>query len=390
MRAALISIVGQPRRTEGQGHLELAGKTIARRQLDFVLAAGCGQVFVLGDGASAEAIALRHVAEGAGARFQAIGTGHGLLGAVGATDDLLAIAPGLLPESSEQLAQLQRGPVILVMPAEPAVAAGLERIDVDRAWAGALVVRGRLVERLAELPPESEPAAALLRIALQARVPEHRVPEQLLADGGWSVVPDGDETPLGREWIDRHFPRAASWSPSALLAERGLRPLAGRLLATPRSSVAMVAGTVALLAGGIVAAALGWPAPAFGLVALAAVAGDASGQFAELRRAPLMQGADRGRWPLPLVTDLALAACAALAIAGAPLHRLFPPLVLLGLLHVRAAGRGPSPADLSRDRAVIGLILAAASAFGLAETAIMLVALVLLATNVAQSAASRG
>jgi hypothetical protein len=162
VRAALISIAGTP--------ISLAGKSLGRRQLDFALAAGCERVIVLGDGASAEAIALRHAAEARGARFHGVGDTHGLLGAVPAGDELLVLAPTLLPEDLAALEALARGTGVLVVPAAPGVAAGFERIDLERAWAGALVLPGRLVERLSDLAPDSEATAALLRIALQARV----------------------------------------------------------------------------------------------------------------------------------------------------------------------------------------------------------------------------
>ena len=163
MRAALISMTGQPSGA-------LAGKTLARRQLDFALAAGCESVIALGDGASAQAIALRHATEAAGARFQAIRDSHGVLGVVRAADELLALAPGLLPEAGGALAALDKGAALLVLPAGPGVAAGFERIDLERAWAGAVVVSGAQVERLSALPADSAPASALMRIALQARV----------------------------------------------------------------------------------------------------------------------------------------------------------------------------------------------------------------------------
>lgn len=391
MRAALISIAGQPCRAGGQGYVALAGKTVARRQLDFALAAGCDQIFVLGDGASAEAIALRHAAEAAGARFQAISTGHGLLGAVGATDELLVLAPGLLPESVAALEELQHGNAVLVMAAGPAVAAGFERIDLERAWAGALVVRGRLVERLAELLPESEPASALLRIALQARLSERRLPEQDLADGSWSIVGDGeDSTQREREWIERHVPEVAPYAPTVRLADFALRRAAVRLLSQVRAGLALAGGSAALLAGAVASAVLGWPVVAFALVALAAVVTEFGMRFARLRDAPLRQREARGSWLPPLAVDLALTACGILAIGGTLAHRLFPPLVLLGLLHAKSSGQGAHLLDLPRDRALLALILAVGAALGFTEQAIMLAALVLLAANVAQSAASRG
>ena len=174
MRAALISIEGQPHDAESGAVVALAGKSLARRQLDFALAAGAEQVIVLGGPAAPEAVELRHAAESAGAKILSIADGYGLLGAVRAADHLLVLAPGVLPEAPIALEMLGKGSSLLVLPAAQGVAAGFERIDLERAWAGAMVVQGGLVERLAELPRDIDPAPSLLRIALQAKVAERR------------------------------------------------------------------------------------------------------------------------------------------------------------------------------------------------------------------------
>src|SRR5690606_37403223 len=144
-----------------------------------------------------------------GARFQAIRDGHGLLGAVSAADELLVMAPGLVAEDAGALETLAGAKGVLVLPAGPGVAAGFERIDLERAWAGALVLPGALVERLADLPADSEPAAALLRVALQAQVPERRMAETPLALGSWLMVGAKDDAARReREWLRRHMPAA--------------------------------------------------------------------------------------------------------------------------------------------------------------------------------------
>ena len=383
MRAALISISGSP--------VTLAGKTFARRQLDFVLAAGCESVIALGDGGSAEAIALRHAAEAAGARFQAIRDSHGLLGAVRAEDELLALAPGLLPEAPAALEVLGKGKVVLVLPAGSGTAAGFERIDLERAWAGALVVGGAHVERLSDLPADIEPASALVRIALQGHVKERRLPDDLIADGSWTVLREGAVTPaLERDWLKRHLAVAMPWTPTRWLATEALRPLASRLLAAGRSVEALAVGALVILGSAILAAWLGVAALGFALVPVGAVLAQATAVLGGLRLAPF--GRSRGKdlaASLPWLTDAALIACAVLVIEGNWLHRLFPPLVLLGALH---ASRGPGPRwlELAGDRSLIAAVFAIAAAFGLAEPAIMLVALALIALNLAQSRASRG
>ena len=393
MRAALISMAGQPRDAAGTAPLALAGKTLARRQLDFALAAGCESVIVLGDGGSAEAIALRHAAEAAGARFQAIRDGHGLLGAVRADDELLALAPGVLPEAPAAIDALAKGRTVLVLPAGPGVAAGFERIDLERAWAGALVVGGGQVERLSDLRADIEPASALVRIALQARVAEKRLPEETLADGSWAMLGDGAAPAASeRAWLKRHSPTVAPWAPSKWLASEALRSLAKRCLAAGRSTEALVAGALVMLAGSVLAAWYGLAALGFALVPLGAVLVQAALGLSRLRRAPF--GPATGRMGVPIVlpwlVDAALLACAVLAVEGSWLHRLFPPLALLGALHAIRPRGGTGWAALAGDRGLIAALVAVAAGFGLVEPAIMLLSLLLIALNVAQTRAKRG
>jgi hypothetical protein len=393
VRAALISLTGQPRSADGSAPLALAGKTLARRQLDFALALGCESVIALGDGAAPEAIALRHAAEAAGARFQAIRDSHGLLGAVRADDELLALAPGLLPEAADALELLSKGKVVLVLPAAAGTAAGFERIDLDRAWAGALMVGGAHVERLSDLPADIEPASALVRIALQAHLKERRLPDNLIADGSWTILRDGTGVPaIERGWLDRHLAAATPWEPTRWLADRALRPLAVRLLAVSRSADAMVAGAVTMLAASVFVAWYGLAAASFALVPLGAVLAQAALALNRLRIAPF-GGAQRGRGvlaALPWLVDAAILGCSFLAIEGMALHRLFPPLVLLGVLHIPRRADPAGWTALPGDRGLLAALFALAAGFGLAEAAIMLVALALIALNIAQSRAKSG
>jgi hypothetical protein len=386
-------MTGQPRSADGSAPLVLAGKTLARRQLDFALAAGCGCVIALGDGGSPEAIALRHAAEAAGARFQAIRDSHGLLGAVHAEDELLALAPGLLPEAAAALELLSKGKVVLVLPAGAGTAAGFERIDLERAWAGALVVGGAHVERLSDLPADIEPASALVRIALQAHLKERRLPDNLIADGSWTILRSGAGTPaIEQGWLNRHLAAATPSEPTRWLADRALRPFAVRLLAMGRSAEATVAGAVTVLAASVFAAWYGLAAVSFALVPPGAVLAQAALALAGLRLAPFGRArAGSGLLAaLPWLVDAAILGCSFFAIDGSWLHRLFPPLVLLGVL------RMPRPADpagwtaLPGDRGLLAVLFAVAAGFGLAEPAIMLLSLALIALNIAQSRAKSG
>ena len=388
MRAALISMAGQPRDGEGKASLALAGKTLARRQLDFALAAGCERVIALGDGGSAEAIALRHAAEDAGAGFQAIRDSHGLLGAVRAADELLVLAPGLLPEAGEALEALGapgHGGAMLVLPAGAGVMAGFERIDLERAWAGAALLPGALVERLSELPVDIEPASALMRAALQARVPERRLPQTLMAEGLWSMPGNGaDPISDERAWLRRHSRPVRSF-PGQF--GRLPVPLALKLLAAPRSAALLAGAGSAVLAGAVAAAWFGVATLGFALIPLAVLLMDYALEIARLREAPFGRRARRLAAVLPWLVDLAIVACAVLAIEGSWVHRLFPPLALLGALHLSAP---PGLAVVVRNRALLGAMFAISAVFGAAEPAIMVAALALIALNAAQAAARRG
>jgi hypothetical protein len=387
---ALISIAGQPREAGRDVPFAVAGKTLAHRQLDFVLAAGSERVIALGDGASAEAIALRHVAEGAGTRFDVIPDGHRLLGALGASDELLVLAPGVLADSPAAQEMLSKGNKVLVLPAASGIAAGFERIDLERAWAGAMLIPGSLIERLSELPEDSEPTAALLRVALQARMREVRLPDELIDDGSWARV--GEETAGSRDpaWLKRNLMPAPTRAVSPWLARISLSLLAAPLLGA-RQALASVVGAVAVfLVGAVGASAYGLISLGFGLVTLAALSSELTAGLLRLRNAPFPKA--RGRiWALlPGAVDLALAACASLAIEGDWLHRLFPPLVLLGALHAGRFVERPDWTSLLGDRALLAAVLAVAAVFGATEPAVMLAALLAIALNLANSRVQRG
>lgn len=390
MRVALISIAGS-RGAAPASHAKLAGKTLAQRQLAFALAAGCERIIALGNGGAGDAIALLHAAEAAGTRFQVIADGHGLLGAVRATDELLVLAPDLVPEDTAGLDALEKGQGVLVFPAGPAVAAGFERIDLERAWAGALVVPGNLVERLADLPPDVEPAAALLRIALQARVPERRLSEKVLAHGSWAMVEEGEELAFReRDWLKRNLPPAAPFAVSHRLSELALGWSGVRLLAVPRALPSLWAGVVVLLGSAGAASFYGLAPAGFVLAALGALLADFTTGLGRLREAPF-GGRRRGLARLvPWVIDATLVACAVFAIDGSWLHRLFPPLALLAALHASRPAGWPNAAALLADRALLALAFALAALFDLAEPAIMLAVLATLALDAMQSRGQRG
>lgn len=378
MRAALISINNQPRDDLRQAPLAIVGLSLARRQLEFALAAGCERIIVLGDGADPEAIALRHAAEGAGARFQAIADAGALLGTVRATEELLVIAPGVLPESRAALEAVSSGPCVLVLPAEQAIIAGFERIDLDRAWAGALVVPGSQVERLSQLPPDSDAQAALLRIALQAQVREDRLPDSDLAEGRWTMPRDPIEAEAS--WLRRNVAPPSPYWLTGLLAHQALMGFAGKLL-KPDRSLRIVAGSAIFVMWLALAAAwFAMPALGFFLLAVGGFLAALCGRIERLRGAPfgLKNITEFTEKYMPLLVDLALLGTAVAALAGTWPQRIFPPLVLLAALHATRLDQRKDIAALLADRGLLAILLTFAAAFSLAEPAIMLLALAIL------------
>ena len=169
MRIALLAMTepagaGQP---FPRAFLRVAGATLAQHQLSLVLALDCQRLICLARGTSPELIALQHAAEDAGLQFS-IATGPGQLsGLVTANDEIVVVSEGLFVDPSQAAPLLEeRGPVVLVQPVEGALAAGYERIDLNRAGAGLMRVPGQLVERLRELPVDCDIVSSLTRIAL--------------------------------------------------------------------------------------------------------------------------------------------------------------------------------------------------------------------------------
>lgn len=384
MRIALIAI-GEMGAAGGAGAL-LAGRSIARHQIEFALALGCEKVILFGDGANPEAIGLRHAAERAGAQVQVVSGVRALPASVRGDDQLLVLAHGLLPESRTAFERLQESPCLLVLPAEAGWSAGFERLDMAAAWGGAMMIPGRLVAALDELPEDAEPVAGLLRVARQAGVPEQPLPERELAEGRWQIVRT-PETALASElaWVDRRLPPVSAFLPTSWLSRWLVRRL-GRGWAGRRSAtLTLTAGAALAMAAAVALAWFGFAAAAFGLLFPTAMAIEAEAAFQQLDR-PVFSakpGPYRVVLVLRLLWDLALLVIGVLAIDGSRVHRLFPPLVLLGLWRASLPQPESGWRALAGDRGLLAVLLALAAASGLTEPAFMTVVLVLLALRLA-------
>ena len=386
MRAVLISL---PQPGEGEQPI-IAGKTIAERQLLFARESGCTLAIAHGGGASPEAIALRHAAEKAGMRFQTVGTSHALHGAIADEDSLLVLQPGLLPEASQALELLRAdGDRALVLSAGPGTRAGFERIDLDRAWAGAMTMPGRWLGALEQLPEDAAPHAALLRIALQKRLPEARLADGLLDEGRWQVIGDREIATLReKSWLRAHLGEAAGVSPSRWIARQVVERFGATLSGRRGSDWAALTLAAGSAAGGVAAAIYDRPALAFVLIALASPLLETFLTLRQLGAAPFGR-IGKVKW-LRRLLDVAILAAGVLSIDSLVHRIVFPPLVLAaGLLLLDRGQSRPAIAPL-RDRMVVAGALAVLSAFASAEIAIMLVALIVLAAKLLPEPGERG
>ncbi|WP_232493415.1 hypothetical protein [Novosphingobium kaempferiae] len=372
------AVSGQP---FPRAFLRVAGASVAQHQLGMALALECQRVICMARGTSPELIALQHDAEDAGLQF-AIATGAGqLAGLVTAGDELVVISEGLFADPVQVAALLEgRAPVVLVQPVEGALAAGFERIDINRATAGVMRVPGSLVERLHELPIDVDAVSALTRIALQSGITMREVPSAARAGSGWRMVrSEAEAYALEDEWMRARFAQDGTRTPGRTIARFAVLSFGSSLLhAGNASNVVSAAVLVALF----IAAGTGWFGflwCAFAFLAIAWLLVEASRLLRAAERhalgqaSPAIPRADALVW----LVDVAFAALILLdtpRFPGEPvLAWLCTPAILMLLLVLLpriAAGRF---AGLFADRALLGLVLAFASGFGQVLLAVRLI-----------------
>lgn len=364
--------------------LRVGGATLARHQLALALSAGCERIVCMARQMEPELIELQHLAERAGTKFHTISGTRALAGLVTAQDEVLVMGDGLVPAPADALDLLSHGPVVLALPAETAIPAGFERIDLNHASADLMLLPGRLVDRLNELPADADPVSSLLRIALQAGVAQRLVPGAVAGSGRWMLIRTEDEAHGAEQrWMDRHT-SGEHRSPGQMLAALGVRRYGPALLHAGSGGRAVALGGFVLLvlAGG--AAWFGWAAFALALLVPAWLARQSAGIIESIQNdalgAPVSFWAKGGifGWLLDAVL-VGILACAVMPLGGEPLwHRLFAPVMLVGLL--RLVGRvEPGWRGWLGDRSLLALLLCACTLGGILPFAVPLLAVILLA-----------
>lgn len=360
MRVALISALrddwsdGEP--------LTLAGRTVPRRQVDLALDLGCQHVACLAQGPSREMVRIQRAAEKRGARFNAITGSRAMAGLIKAADEVLVLAPDTLVDAAFAAKALGGRPGIVTLPADRGVAAGFERMDGDAAWAGVMLLPGAMVDRLADLPADSDPASSLLRIAMQAGTRRILVAPSALDHGELALVRDGAAaTRAEKALLDRGMGKAGWRRPASGVVRFVSRLFAPRLLVHDRLVHAMI-GVASLLTVGAAAAAWYERATAgLGVLALAAATYLSAHTLRSLESGVATPPA-RG-WT-DLAVDAAFVTIAVVASPRNPQVALFAALVAvlaLRLARLHGAAAQIAPAG---DRVLFVLLAALAAGFG--------------------------
>ncbi|OYX66650.1 MAG: hypothetical protein B7Y88_02070 [Sphingomonadales bacterium 32-64-17] len=374
MRAALI--IMQPVGSEPAP--SVLGRSLALRQLDFARHCQCDVLLLLARGVTAEANELRHAAEDVGMRVQLLGGADALSGVVQPGDSLLVMQEDLLPFCHEASSALAEGNCVIILDAGRGTRAGFERIDIDRAWGGALMIDGAALRRLSGLGEDFAPASALLRIALQQGVRQQRLDAGTLRSGEWQLVTsDEDAGQVEQLWLDHMLERPSLLRPTAWIAHRLLKPFAAGLASRP-STRAWVAGvTILVLLGALAAVYMGYVAAGLGGILAATLLPEFVRQLAQVSATP---SAPARNWPwLGWLVDGALVGALVLSVE-APWYRMaFAPLVAGAALLLLDRASGPKWLTLARDRGIVVAVALVASVLLPAEEAAMLLAALLMA-----------
>ncbi|MEI6643309.1 MAG: hypothetical protein WCL10_14825 [Novosphingobium sp.] len=363
------AVVGEPQGLRGL--LPIGGRSILRHQLGLAMALGCSRIVVLAETLTGDLVALQHAAEAGGARFHVIASARALAPLVAAEDELLVLTEGLLAMPEDALRLLGDWPVILTLPVEAGLPLGFERIDINSAGAGAMLLPGKMIAALGDLPGDWNPGSALLRIASQARVVQRELPAVLLDQGRWRLIRDEAEAHRAEPgWVRLHTASALVRSPGLWIAAGVVRLLGPALLhaGTRPYVIALAAAITALLGAG--AGWFGWSAAGFAMLALAWLVLQVAGLLARVERDSLL--AWSGGASFDVLAEAALdcmliTLCAwrseIPAVTGVPWGiAWFPPVVLLLLVRLLRRLQPEEPWTFwLNDRFVVGALLAVTS-----------------------------
>jgi hypothetical protein len=348
--------------------LHVGAWSVARHQLSLAVAMGCQRIVCLARGFDAELASLQHAGEAAGAQFNVISGPRQLSPLVSVADEVLVIADGLMvtPQGAIELLSDTQG--VVVQPIEVGLVAGFERIDINNATAGLMLIPGRLVERLNELPSDCDVASALTRIALQFGVAQRALPTHAREGGGWKLVrSEVEANELEAGWLATQLAAETATAPGTWIARLGVRTFGPALLhaGSGSNAVTVAAGGTYLLA--LIAGWFGFIVLGMCLAGAGWVISECAGQLARIERAALLRDA-------PLITRDGLVAAFAdivivvlvlwtypASLAAERQDIAFPPIVLLGLLRILPRSLALRRVGWLEDRLLLTVLLAFAA-----------------------------
>ena len=370
MRTALLSTLERSSDGSPRAFLQLGGRSVLEWQVDIALDNGCERIICLAERSWPQLEPIRQKLERKGLEFHDIAGPMQLVGLVSADQEILAIGDGVIVERSVANEALRRGRMVAAVPSEDAISAGFERIDSQNAWGGLILARAQIVERLAEMPADSDTISLLIRLALQAGTPLVQLGDEAIANGELLLAQDiGSLQDREHALLDRST-RSVSWlGPGRALAQKLARYLAPQAL--DRGPFWAASVSAALLAGALALAWYGTTAAAFLTLGLSGFSASLSRALRELRARLL--GLNSGESFTPVfrwLYDVSLILVAVWPVAfDTALEWFFPPMVLIASLRLAELISRAKFAPMWRDRALLSVILMAATIFdGLPET----------------------
>ena len=389
MLTALLSAVQRTASGELRAGLQLAGRSVLSWQIDSLRDLGCERILCLCEGPSDAILAAQREVEKAGIEFHAIRNNLQVSTLIRADDDIVMMCDGLV---------IQRDPVralafddeklvraIATLPSSHRLAedfpADFQRIDRDRSWAGFALIRARQVQALADLPPDGDAMALLLRLALQAREPCLNLDDKLPDGAAWLLA--NDAAALGeheRALIASALNDQSDRALSTRLATTLVRRIAPRWI--DHGAVGTAAAAIALLLSGIGLALSGFGVAGTILAMFGLFAAELCDAWERLR-VGLRSDVGSARFAHVLqgvsLAGAAIALAVAPGAAGLSLTQAGLPLIALGVATIAASGSGSRSAVFWRDRVLHQAIFALALGFDALEQGLVLFSLLAIA-----------
>jgi hypothetical protein len=361
----------EPRGAGLRAFLKVGGISLARQQVALASALGCKRIVCLTHGMTEPLLSLQHDVEAHGQLFHTIDNIRGLVGLVNSGDELIVISDGLLVDRQQVLGLIHAESGVLVQPVDTGLAAGFERIDLNWATAGMIRIPGRLVDQLMDLPADIDVISALTRIALQAGVPQRRLPAGIAPGSICSLIRNDSEAHAAEvAWFERHQPDFQPWSPTSWIARLAARRIGPTLLDAKGRTLGLLIGALALLLLALGASWFGYSKLGLGLCASSWIAWQTRKMVDAVEREMLGFGGGRPRsqevFEIALDGAIVLAAGwgGAAAMAERPENAYFAPVMVVIMARLLSRAIPAIWARAIADRLVLSLSLVIALSIG--------------------------